>query len=199
LQASLWPNAASLNWTHVALTYDRASGEARLYANGVLVAASAVGTNLLTTASDFYLGQAPGSAGFFPGQLDEIALYTRPLPPSEILAIFNTGSSGKCLTSPNELPIVSASSDGVIDLAPTEVISRSIAGNPMLTTSVSGHQLTVSWPASHTGWRLQSQTNPPGAGLTANWEDVVGSAATNQVTIPIDPASGSVFFRTVFP
>jgi hypothetical protein len=204
VQASVWPNAASLSWTHIALTYDRVSSEARIYANGVLVAASMVGTNLLSTATDFYLGQAPGSPRFFPGQLDEIALYTRPLPQSEIQAIFNTGSCGKCITSPNEPPIVFAGTTNpdyttAVEV-PTDVSESIIVTHPMdITTSVNGNELTLSWPASHTGWRLQSQTNAPGLGLTRNWQDVVGSASTNQVTIPIDPASGSVFFRMVYP
>lgn len=68
-----------------------------------------------------------------------------------------------------------------------------------ITTTVSGNNLILSWLADHTGWRLQSQTNAPGVGLTTNWVDVAGSTLTNQVTIPINPASGSVFFRMIYP
>jgi autotransporter-associated beta strand protein len=58
------------------------------------------------------------------------------------------------------------------------------------------NQLTLTWPPDHVGWRLQAQTNGLAAG---NWFDISGAAATNLVTIPTDPANGSVFFRLVYP
>jgi hypothetical protein len=60
---------------------------------------------------------------------------------------------------------------------------------------VTGANLVISWPADHTGWRLQSQTNALSVGLGTNWVDWIGSTGTNQMTIPLDPANGSVFFR----
>jgi glucose/arabinose dehydrogenase len=66
-----------------------------------------------------------------------------------------------------------------------------------LTVHVSGNLLDISWPAS--GGRLQTQTNAPGLGLGTNWVDVAGSAATNHVVIPIDPANGSAFYRLAVP
>ena len=68
-----------------------------------------------------------------------------------------------------------------------------------ITTQVLGNQLTLSWPADHTGWQLQAQTNAPGVGLTTNWVDVAGSSATNQMSFTISPANGSVFYRMVYP
>jgi hypothetical protein len=65
--------------------------------------------------------------------------------------------------------------------------------------SLSGNQLTLSWPADHTGWRLQGQTNSPGVGIKTNWSDVPGSTLVNQVTIPIGPTNGSVFYRMIYP
>jgi len=63
--------------------------------------------------------------------------------------------------------------------------------------------LMLSWPADHTGWRLQAQTNtlPPlgGSGLGTNWFDVPGSPTTNTVDLPIDPSNGSVFYRLIYP
>jgi len=60
-----------------------------------------------------------------------------------------------------------------------------------IVTSVSGNQLTLSWPADHTGWTLQSQTNS----LTGAWYDVPGSTAANQIVLTINPANRAVFFR----
>jgi autotransporter-associated beta strand protein len=69
-----------------------------------------------------------------------------------------------------------------------------------ITTSVSGNILTVSWPADHIGWRLQSQTNPLSTGLNpAAWTEVVGSASVNTLNFTLDPASGAVFYRMVYP
>jgi hypothetical protein len=66
-------------------------------------------------------------------------------------------------------------------------------------TTVNGTNLLVQWPSDHTGWRLQSQTNSPGVGLTTNWFNVPGSGLTNQVTFGINKTLGSVFFRMVYP
>jgi hypothetical protein len=60
-------------------------------------------------------------------------------------------------------------------------------------------QLQVSWPADHIGWRLLIQTNGPGVGLSTNWTMFNGSDSTNQVSVPIDPANGSVFLELVYP
>jgi hypothetical protein len=57
----------------------------------------------------------------------------------------------------------------------------------------------LNWPANHVGWRLQVQTNDVTQGLGTNWVDVVGATVTNQMTLPIDPANGSVFYRMVYP
>jgi hypothetical protein len=64
---------------------------------------------------------------------------------------------------------------------------------------VSGNTLDLSWPADYTGWRLESQTNALNIGVSSNWSTVPGSATTNRVIMSIDPATGTVFFRMVYP
>jgi autotransporter-associated beta strand protein len=64
---------------------------------------------------------------------------------------------------------------------------------------VNGINLSLSWPAGYTGWRLQMQTNSLNAGLGTNWSDVSGSSQTNQVILPVDGTKGSVFYRLVYP
>jgi hypothetical protein len=76
----------------------------------------------------------------------------------------------------------------IVNTTPTNLISV-----------VSNNALTLSWPADHIGWRLQAQTNGLNLGLTTNWVDISDSAGTNQVSFPIDPGNGAVFFRLVFP
>jgi autotransporter-associated beta strand protein len=67
-----------------------------------------------------------------------------------------------------------------------------------LTATVSGSTLSLSWPATHLGWILQSQTNTLGVGLTTptnTWFDVSGSSAVTSQNITINPANPTVFFR----
>jgi hypothetical protein len=68
-----------------------------------------------------------------------------------------------------------------------------------ITVSLSGNQLTLSWPADHTGWRLQAQTNSVSVGLTPNWFDVPGSTTVNSMTFTLNPANGTVFYRMIYP
>jgi|GEM_PF-805350 len=91
------------------------------------------------------------------------------------------------LTSDGTLRISAA---GGPDPTPTNIVS-----------SVSGSTLTLSWPASHTGWQLQTQTNPVSVGLvtTSGWFTVPGSTATNQVQFTIDKLNPAVFFRLFLP
>ncbi|HLX72929.1 MAG TPA: kelch repeat-containing protein, partial [Verrucomicrobiae bacterium] len=66
---------------------------------------------------------------------------------------------------------------------------------PTIMTVFNGTNLQLSWPTNCLGWQLGAQTNPSGMGLGPSWFPVVGSTATNQFLIPINPANGSVFYR----
>jgi hypothetical protein len=88
------------------------------------------------------------------------------------------------------------SSDGKITVA---TVASIVNTNPTnIVTSVSGGNLTLSWPTDHTGFTLQSQTNSLSVGLATNWVNVAGSTTTNQVVIPINAANGAVFYRLKF-
>jgi autotransporter-associated beta strand protein len=64
-----------------------------------------------------------------------------------------------------------------------------------ITSSVSGNTLSLSWPATHAGWILQTQTNSLNVGLNTTWADVPGSAAVTSMNVTINPANPTVFFR----
>ncbi len=68
---------------------------------------------------------------------------------------------------------------------------------PTITASLSGNVLQLSWPANYIGWTLQAQTNAPGVGIGTNWGTVSGSITTNQIFIPIDPTTGSMFLQLI--
>ena len=62
-----------------------------------------------------------------------------------------------------------------------------------------GSQLAFNWPQDHTGWQLQSQTNPLAVGLGSNWFTMPNTDLTNALALPLDPSSGSIFFRLLSP
>jgi autotransporter-associated beta strand protein len=75
-----------------------------------------------------------------------------------------------------------------------------VATNPTnISFSIGGGNLTLTWPADHTGWRLEAQTNSLATGLGTNWFTVPGSDLTNQMLLPVNSLDGSIFFRLRFP
>jgi hypothetical protein len=68
-----------------------------------------------------------------------------------------------------------------------------------LTSGLNGGKLTLTWPADHTGWELQGQTNILSKGLGTNWVLVPGSQSTNHIDIPIVSTNPAVFFRLTYP
>jgi autotransporter-associated beta strand protein len=64
--------------------------------------------------------------------------------------------------------------------------------------SVNGNVLTLSWPADHLGWTLQTQTNALNVGLSTNWVSVPNSASVTSTNITMNPASPTVFYRLIF-
>ena len=90
---------------HVALTYDKSSGVATVYRNGVVVAQQNLGSFTPQTSYDLYLGRrisgsGPGDIWDFLGLIDEPALYNRALSLSEVNSIYLAGTAGKCVPPP---------------------------------------------------------------------------------------------------
>lgn len=92
----------------MALTYDKQSGVAKIYCNGVVVAQQDLGTFTPETSYDLYLGKRPPTLTgsdvsedfFYTGLLDEIALYNRALSASEIQAICSDQNGGELPPAP---------------------------------------------------------------------------------------------------
>jgi autotransporter-associated beta strand protein len=76
----------------------------------------------------------------------------------------------------------------LINPNPTNIVSRLSGTN----------HLVLSWPADHTGWTLQAQTNSVSKGLSTNWVTVSGSTTVNTVTNIVNPTNGTVFYRLLF-
>lgn len=75
-----------------------------------------------------------------------------------------------------------------------------VASNPTnITYSASGGVLTLSWPADHLGWFLQTQTNSRSVGLSSNWFDLPGTDTVTATNFTVTPADPTVFFRLRHP
>jgi fibronectin type 3 domain-containing protein len=82
----------------------------------------------------------------------------------------------------------------------TQVSARPTSSAPVAISATNAPgQLRISWPADHTGWQLQSQTNNLASGLDTNWVNVSCSAQTNQMLVPLNATNGAVFYRLVRP
>ena len=70
---------------------------------------------------------------------------------------------------------------------------------PRLESVQTGTNLTLSWPVTHRGWVLESQTNPRAIGLGTNWAEVVGSRTNTNATVLLNPVAPAVFYRLRYP
>lgn len=97
--------------------------------------------------------------------------------------VYNATTSSPLLSGSGSLLVVPP-----VNSTPTNIVA-----------TISGSTLTLTWPADHTGWRLQSQTNSLSSGLGTNWVDVPGTAAANTYNATLNPANAAVFYRMVYP
>ncbi len=98
-QISTAPGVVSSGvYQHVALTYDRASGNAVIYYNGAAVSSTNLGSFTPNTAAELYFGYRPnglGAGSRYQGGLDEVGLYGRALSGCELQAIVTADSAGR--------------------------------------------------------------------------------------------------------
>jgi hypothetical protein len=84
-------------WHHVAAATDGA--HAVLYVDGVAGTAPSLSGFWPNTTRPLYIGRDSAfSDRFFSGLVDEVSIYNRALSATEVQAIYNAGSAGKCLT-----------------------------------------------------------------------------------------------------
>ena len=118
---------------------------------------------------------------------DSFTLFNKAVTGGGTLAIAGGG-----VTWSNRLAI-----DGTILVVP------SFANYPTnITAAYSSGTLTISWPSTHQGWILQSQTNSLNVGMTAasnTWYDVSGSSSSTQQVITVNPVNPTVFYRLRHP
>jgi hypothetical protein len=161
-------------WVHVALTYDKVSGWARLYRNGVLAAEQNLGVFMVQTTLPLELGARRRDNLYYQGSLDEISLYKRPLTMGEVAAIYAAGATGKNPADDNLPPVANAGPDvQVFTAGGTATLAGTVSddGKPL------GGTLAAQW----------SKVDGPGTVTFAN-----ASAATTTATFS---AAGTYVLR----
>jgi autotransporter-associated beta strand protein len=81
----------------------------------------------------------------------------------------------------------------------TQLASSVNTNSFAINSSVSGGNLNLNWPPDRLGWRLWVQTNSLNTGLGNNWSVWPNSTTVTNVSVPINPANPSVFFRLTYP
>ena len=168
-------------WHHLVGVCDEPHGALTLYIDGQPAGTTAIPTTggILASTSPMSIGSrystlaAQGTNTYddqFVGYINDVAVFNYALTATQVT---------------NEFQGIPAPS---VNQNPTNIVA-----------SVSGNQLTLAWPADHTGWQLQVQTNSLSIGLGTNWVQVSGSTSVNQVVVPMNPTNGSVFYRLVYP
>lgn len=87
-------------WYHVALTFDDSTKQQTLYLSGAQIASEAVNISIGYDTHPVLIGRDDenGSpAYFFPGRIDEAAIYNRSLSAAEIATISDAGPAGRTL------------------------------------------------------------------------------------------------------
>lgn len=93
-------------WTHLTIVRKRATGERRIFINGVLEALSTAGTNVLTANPSINFGGNTLNNRFYQGRMDEVRFYNRALSDVEVTALASAGGyeSWATATMPNISP-----------------------------------------------------------------------------------------------
>jgi hypothetical protein len=117
-------------YQHVAVSYDRTSGVARLHVNGTVVREALLGGFTPQTSHAFYIGSRPSSA-FFAGEIDDLSIFSRALSTNELQSIFSAGTAGKC---PTDAPatIFAQPLDQTVTVGQTATFSVNAGGSPPL-------------------------------------------------------------------
>lgn len=162
------------NWHHLVGVCDEVNSAVSLYIDGTQVATASVapGSGLLSSSRSMLIGARPSSQTSanddqFVGFVDDVAVFNYALTATQIT---------------NEFQGISAPG---VNPSPTNIMF-----------SLSGGHLTLSWPADHTGWQLQS--NSIGLTATSAWFTISGSTATNQMIFTPDLTRTNVFFRMLY-
>lgn len=153
---------------HVVVSYNSSGGSVRLYVNGQRVA---VGPASITLPSiedvNVWLGRSNYNDPYFTGSFSEFRIYNGALLDPDVAASFAAG--------PDALP-------------------GDVPQQPTISAVFSSGSLVISWPATATGFVLESSA---ALGSQSAWAAVTDKAVTENgaIKVTITPAPGARFFR----
>jgi subtilase family serine protease len=128
-------------WQHVAATFDTATQALKIYVNGVEAPGTLVETGTVTTIANnptpvrigAYRDSGDNLGAFWSGLIDEVGIYNRALTATEIQAIYNAGSAGKCKPQPEPPTTASFFTDpapSAASLSTEVVLRKELSGYP---------------------------------------------------------------------
>ena len=143
--------------THVVVSYSNSRNVAQLFLNGVLVRTTTAPRPLSDMAGfdvNNWLGKSQWPDPYWAGSYNELRLYSGSMTPDRVAASFAAGPEG------------------------------TVAERPTITITRTATSMTISWPASATGYNLETSTSlAPGS----TWSPVAGATPNGgnmQVTVP---------------
>lgn len=178
-------------WHHVALTYEKARGRARLYVNGALVSAVLLGVFQPATNMPLGIGYRLRTVVPYKGSVDEALFVDRALGLEEIQAAYRAGSLGYCRPDAPRADLA----PGTVDVSAFQVDPQALAATGSLSTTVSNSG------AGHAGaFEVTFFEDRDGNGtLDAGTDEVLGVAGvpelpSGQAALAMAPVSGTVLF-----
>lgn len=145
-------------WTHIATTYDSASGAIGFYVNGVLDAATSTTGSLTSAQTGFVIGGEPCCSRYFNGRIDDVRVYNRALSADEARQLWNSGAYERFFTIEN----VCRTNDASSTIASTAPCSGTLEDN------------STQWITSYAQWTTGAGTSeltlPT---VVARWQNAV--------------------------
>ena len=167
-------------WEYVAVVADATANTTTFYLNGQVVGTATAGTPFANT-NLFSIGKNvtyPTSAesgfdtAFFPGSIDEVAVFDHPLSAAAVQTLYNVGAGIVSATAPTNVVARVANLSGVNNVILTGSGGSGSSGYSVLTTT------NLTTPIA--GWTVTATAQPFGAGGAVNYTNPV-SAGTNQL------------------
>lgn len=195
-------NTGAPNWVHVAVTRVQATGEKRLYINGVLDASETGNTNLLDGTEQVRVGY--GNNITFNGLLDDLQVYSASFPASDIAYLYaNPGEEitnftgfttlGEAVNAP-QLAWTTGGNSNWFAQGATTYDNVSAAQSGSITNDESSWiETTVTGPGTLSfWWKVSSEGGYDFLEflIDGNWQnDMSGDSGWQQQTYPIDAGS----------
>lgn len=133
----------------------------------------------------------------YAGTLSVSNLSATPIHVGQVFKLFNAGvQSGNFINAASVT--IASGGGGAFNPATGELTVTSVPAAPTLNFNQGGGSLQFSWTTGNGIFHLQAQTNGLGVGINTNWGNYPGGT-TSPVTVPIDAAQETVFFRLVAP